>query len=374
MNDSPTLSLVIPAFHKAPRLPDKVERLNEAVWNGLIDPATTELIVVDDGHTDETARMAEALLAPKFPHLHILQLQKNSGKGAAIRAGTNVATAPVVAFMDVDMCVDPAQLPLLIGAIESADVAIGSRSLIDSTAESANMRRVIMGRTFNILTDAVTNVGLKGTQIGFKAFRTPVARLLFHLMAVDRSIFDVEVFWLARQLGMQITEVPVVQSESRNSTIRPTADSVSKAVNRCRIHWRMNRPRIPALIVEAQSGNRPVRERVLSEASTTFRKTDPILSLPQDRSLLLLPLCNPTQVNGTATRLSASSNKLKVHKRLVSYAELMKMMPLIWTDTSESVRTTRTADSGLSERRHRSPREAWRHTQIDLGPSSSREV
>lgn len=371
MDDALTLSLVIPAFNEAARLSDTVERLIEAAWNGLIDPRVTELIVVDEGHTDETDRMAEALLAPKFPHLHILQLQRDSGKGAAIRAGTNVATAPVVAFMDVDMSVDPAQIPLLLGAIESADVAIGSRSLTDSTIESANIRRVIMGRAFNVLANAVTNVGLKGTQSDFKAFRTPMARLLFHLMAVDRSAFDVEVLWLARQLGMQIADVPVHWSDSRNSTTRPTADSVSKAVNRCRIHWRMNRPRIPALIVEARSGNRPIRERVLSEASTTFRTTDPVLSLPQDRSLLLLPLCNPAQVNGTATRLSALSNKLKVNKRLVSYAELMKMKPLRWADMSPSARSD---DSGSTERRHRSPREAWRHRQIDLELSSGREV
>jgi dolichyl-phosphate beta-glucosyltransferase len=356
--DALTLSLVIPAFNQASQLSDRAERLNEAAWNGLIDPRATELIVVNDDQTGETGRMAEALLAPSFLHLHTLRLQKHSGKGGAIRASTNVATAPVIAFMDVDLPIDPAQIPLLLSAIESADVAIGSGSLTDSNVESENIHRVIMGRTFNILAGAVTNVGLKETQSAFRAFRTPVARLLFHLMAVDRSAFDVEVLWLARQLGMQIAEVPVHSNDPRKRSTRPMADSVSKAVKRCRIHWRMNRPRIPALIVEAQSGNKPVRERVLSEASTTFRKTDPVLSLPQDRSLLLLPLCNPTQVNGTATRLNASSNTLKVHKRLVSYTELMKMIPLGWADTNVSARTARSPDSGSSERRQLSPRGA----------------
>jgi hypothetical protein len=203
-----------------------------------------------------------------------------------------------------------------------------------------------------------------------------VARLLFHLMAVDRVAFDVEVLWLARHLGMQISEVPVQWSDSRNRTVRPMTDSMSMALDVCRIRWRRNRPQIPALIVEAQSANRPVRERILTEASTTFRRTDPVLSLPQDRSLLLLPLCNPTQVNGTATRLSTSSNKLKVHKRLVSCSELMKLMPLTWADASASTRrrTARSADSGLSERRQRSPRGARHHTQVVLEPSSRREV
>ena len=128
------VSIVIPAFNEAPRLPDRAARLADAVAIGVIDPWTTELIVVDDGSTDETARVAQELLAPAFPRLRILRLDENSGKGAAIRVGTAAAAAPVVAFMDADMSVDPVQLPQLLEAIKSADVAIGSRSLPNSVS------------------------------------------------------------------------------------------------------------------------------------------------------------------------------------------------------------------------------------------------
>jgi len=131
LDDALTLSIVIPAFNEAPRLADRAERLNEAVSTGIIEPRATELIMVDDGSTDETARIAQQILAPAFPRLRILQLNENSGKGAAIRAGANVAAAPVVAFMDADMSVDPSQIPMLLSAIETADVAIGSRSMSD---------------------------------------------------------------------------------------------------------------------------------------------------------------------------------------------------------------------------------------------------
>jgi hypothetical protein len=308
---------------------------------------------VDDGSTDETARLAEALLASTFPRLHILKLVENSGKGAAIRAGTNIASAPVVAFMDADMSVDPSQIPLLLAAIESADVVIGSRALTDSTVTAADFRRVIMGRTFNLLANTVTNVGLKDTQCGFKAFRTPVARLLFHLMVVDRFAFDVEVLWLARQLGMQISEVPVQWRDSRNSTIRPMMDSMSMAVDVCRIHRRKNRPQIPALVVEAgEPDNEATRERILAEAFATFRQTDPVLPLGQERALVLLPLCQPDEVQKTAHRLSTGPTNLSVRERSISCDELIKMVPLpLAYDANATPRNARPFDSGLSERR-----------------------
>jgi dolichyl-phosphate beta-glucosyltransferase len=377
-DDAPTLSLVIPAFNEAPRFSYRAERLTEAASQRVIDPGATEVIVVDDGSTDETADLAQALLASTFPRLHILKLVENSGKGAAIRAGTNIASAPVVAFMDADMSVDPSQLPLLLAAIDSADVAIGSRALTDSTVTAAHLRRVIMGRTFNLLANAVTNVGLKDTQCGFKAFRTPVARLLFHLMEVDRFAFDVEVLWLARQFGLQISEVPVQWRDSRNSTIRPMMDSVSMAVDVCRIQWRKNRRQIPALIVEAGEPDSETKgERILGEAFATFRKTDPVLPLGQKRALILLPLCHPDEVQGAADRLSTGPTSLSVRNRSISCDELVKMMPLpLAFDANATPRNARPFNTGPADRRrtHASTREIRRRDRNDLEPSSSGEV
>jgi dolichyl-phosphate beta-glucosyltransferase len=377
-DDAPALSLVIPAFNEALRFSDRAERLTEAAARKAIDPGATELIVVDDGSTDETAHLAEALLASTFPRLHILKLVENSGKGAAIRAGTNIASAPVVAFMDADMSVDPSQIPLLLAATESAHVAIGSRALTDSTVTNEDFRRVIMGRTFNLLANATTNVGLKDTQCGFKAFRTPVARLLFHLTVIDRFAFDVEVLWLARRLGMEISEVPVQWRDSRNSTIRPVMDSMSMAVDVCRIHWRRNRPRIPALVVEAdECGSEAKRERILAEAFTTFRQTDPVLQLGQERALVLLPLCQPDAVQKTAHRLRTGPTGLIVRRRSISCGELIKMIPLpLAYDANTTPRNARAFSSGLTERRHThgSTREIRRPSPNDLEPSSSGEV
>jgi hypothetical protein len=321
------LSMVVPAFNEAPRLAERAGRLNDAAISGIIDPRSTQLIVVDDGSTDDTARIAKLLLGPVFPRLTVLRLLKNSGKGAAVRAGAAAADAPVVAFMDADMSVDPTQIPRLLAAMEGADVVIGSRSLAGSTVDTNKGHRVIMGRTFNFFVNAMTDIGFKDTQCGFKAFRTPVARILFHLMTVDRFAFDVDILSLARQLGLQITEVPVQWTDADNSTIRPIADSMSMALDVWRMQWRRDRPAIPALVVGAHDMSQE-RARTLADAFGVFRKTDPIFPLPQDRALILLPLCKSDEINGAAFRLSGSSSNLMVDRRLISCADLMEMRPL----------------------------------------------
>jgi dolichyl-phosphate beta-glucosyltransferase len=315
----PALTIVVPAFNEAARLVDRAARLTEAARRGAIDAETTELILVDDGSTDGTAEVATQVLSPDFPRMRIVRLLENSGKGAAVRAGAAAASAPIVVFMDADMAVDPSDLPLLIKAMKHSDVAIGSRSVAGATVHNGTYQRILMGRTFNRFVNALTNVGIKDTQCGFKAFRTPVARILFHLMVVDRFAFDVEVLCLAQQLGLNISEIPVHWHSVDGSTVRHVSDSFSMALDVARLRLRRDRPAIPALVVSAGSQ---------FEAAVTFRHTDPVLSLPQDRLLVLLPLCQPTEVNGAATRLGRTSSNMTVQKRLISCNELMGMLPL----------------------------------------------
>jgi hypothetical protein len=376
-DDDLNLSIVIPAFNEAPRMRDRAGLLNEAVAAGDIDPLVTELIVVDDGSTDETARLAERLLAPVYPRLRILQMSTNSGKGAAIRVGAGAAAAPFVAFMDADMSVDPSQVPLLVAAMDGADVAIGSRAMAGSNVQSYRLHRAIMGRTFSFLANSVTNIGLKDTQCGFKAFRTPIARILFHLMVIDRFAFDVEVLTLARQLGMEICEIPVDWEESSSSTVRPLSDSMSMAIDVLRIRWRKKRPHIPALMVGAGTpGSERVRNETIEQAFSAFRQTDPVVRLSEDRALVLLPLCRPDEVDGAAARLSQPSTNLTVRRELVSCDELIEMMPITPAGESRLARAGRHTARDRSERRHvsRSAGHVRRYPRVATQPLSMLEA
>jgi len=220
------LTVVVPAYNEDHRLAAGMRRLDAAVMAGAVDLERTELVVVDDGSGDHTAAVAEKLLAP-LPHHRVVRLPFNQGKGAAVRAGIASARTPFVAFMDADMAIDPLAIPLLLEGLEQNDVVVGSRALADSMVETTYVVRTLISRLFNEVVTTGTGLGLKDTQCGFKAFRTPVARLLFHLVRIDRFAFDVEVLARARRLGLEIGEVPVHWKHVEGSTVHPLHDSVT---------------------------------------------------------------------------------------------------------------------------------------------------
>ena len=286
---APNLTLVVPAFNEAERLSNKAERLNHAIETGVLDQRSTELIVVDDGSTDGTGRLAKELLASSFDRLHVLRLDVNAGKGAAVRAGVAAAGAPVVAFMDADMSVDPHQIPRLVNAIGQAEVAIGSRSLRESTVENAPSRRKYMGRAFNGLVNAITRISIRDTQCGFKAFQTPVARMLFHFMEIDGFAFDVELLYLAHRLGLGIVEVPVNWRDCGGSTVR-LSDPVAMILGVLRMCVAANLPEVPGI------GNcldpltrEPSVDGVPAGVFEAVGSNVPILRMGMDRLLILFP-------------------------------------------------------------------------------------
>ena len=332
--DQMALSIVIPAFNEAARLAQCTERLTEAIVSGAIEPSVTEVIVVDDGSTDDTGVRAETLLAESFPHGRVLRLQRNSGKGAAIRAGVAAATAPIVAFMDADMAVDPEQIPNLVAAVADSDIAIGSRALPESIVHWDSLRRVVMGGTFNRLVKAITKVKFDDTQCGFKAFRTPVARILFHSLAVDRFAFDVELLYVARRLGLRTTEIPVHWSEMGGSTVRPIFDPMSMMLDILRIHWGRPAAPIPSLSISAdiksasEEGDGPASREISSMAYAAVGRTLPVLPLPMDSALILFPLCQATDLQKVATQLGQLAPNATIRSQSVSLAELSELAPL----------------------------------------------
>jgi hypothetical protein len=296
------LTIVVPAFNEAPRLEGSAARLDAAVKEEAVDPATTELIVVDDGSDDDTSARAGEHFG-HFPELLVLRLGRNRGKGAAIRAGVAASSGPIVVFMDADMSIDPAQVPLLERALEHADVAVGSRTRAGARAEAGTWSRALMGLAFNRVVNATTHVGLDDTQCGFKGFTAPAARLLFHLGTVDGYAFDVEVLALARMLGLDVAEVPVRWRHIPGSRIRPLTDALSMARDLQRAgSTRRRRPLVPALVVgkSPELAGAPLAAAARRVAGPTL----PVVTTAEG-VMVLFPLCGPERRRDAESGLRA---------------------------------------------------------------------
>jgi hypothetical protein len=215
----PWLSVVIPAYNEASRLP----RTLAAVLAHLRGQGRPfEVVVADDGSEDETAAVA----AGAGGEVRVVRIA-HAGKGAAVRAGVLATSGELVLLSDADLSTPVAELAPLTAALTGAGLAIGSRRLRSSRVGVRQpLRRRVMGAVFNALVRALVLPGLRDTQCGFKLFRGDVARRVFALSRVDGFAFDVEAILLTRRLGERVAEVPVEWHDSRQSRVRAVRDSI----------------------------------------------------------------------------------------------------------------------------------------------------
>ncbi len=313
------LTIVVPAFDEADRMGDGMKRLLAAVDDGAVDLDRTEVLIVDDGSTDGTTEVAHSVLAP-LPHHRVVTLPVNSGKGAAIRVGVALARAPRTAYMDADMAIDPRSVADLLEALETSDLVIGSRALAESMVDGSYALRSTMGRAFNWLVTTGTGLGLADTQCGFKGFRTTVARLLFHLVRIDRFAFDVEILTWARRLGLSVTEIPVHWKHVPGSTIHPLHDSVTMLLDVYRSRFGL----VPAPLVTAvevrdlrtcAGGVSTLGPRVEDAAEAALDGIPVSVVTDGPSVLVLLPLVEPDRSASVQLALRADFAPFPVFRR-----------------------------------------------------------
>jgi len=209
------LSVVIPAYNEAGRLPEALDGL--AAWVASL-PWRVELIVVDDGSGDATA--AAAAVHPCG--CGVIRLVNNSGKGAAVRAGMLAARGRVVAFTDADLPYRMEALEHAYAMIDGgrADVVYGARDLLDSTmAVRRAAHRSLASFSFRLLTGMLISRQIRDTQCGLKAFSRRAAHEVFPRVHTDGFAFDAEAILVARRLGLVAARVPVVLVNEAGSTV-----------------------------------------------------------------------------------------------------------------------------------------------------------
>jgi dolichyl-phosphate beta-glucosyltransferase len=217
------LSLVIPAYNEARRLPPTLARTKEYL-NGAGE--SYEVIVVDDGSDDGTAVAAEAIAAD-WPELSVVRLPVNLGKGAAVREGMLRAHGAHRGFSDADLSTPIEELPRLRSHLTGdCHAAIASRDAPGSDIEVHQPRwREFMGRTYNRILQALVLPGIKDTQCGFKVFTATAAEACFRPLGTFRFGFDAEVLLRVRRHGWTIAEVPVRWRHVEESRVGGIADA-----------------------------------------------------------------------------------------------------------------------------------------------------
>ncbi len=230
-----TYSIVIPAYNESVRIRPTLHALLRHVQEQNWD---AEILVVNDGSTDDTAQIVrEYGLA--HPQVLLVENPGNRGKGYSVRNGMLHARGDICLFTDADLSSPITEAQKLFDAIaRGADIAIGSRWLrSELQTERQPLYRQLFGRIFNLVLRVVLGLHFADTQCGFKAFRHSAAQRIFPLQKIERWGFDPEILYLARRAGLQVEEVPVVWAHSEGTRLHPFRDGMRMFVEVLRIRW-----------------------------------------------------------------------------------------------------------------------------------------
>lgn len=229
------LSVVIPAFNEASRLPSTLETIVRYL-NDHPRWLPAEVVVVDDGSTDDTAAVVTTTAAGRVS-LRCLIQERNRGKGAAVRTGFGASTGESILLCDADLATPIEELEKLDRSL-AGGVAIGSRAVDRSLIEKAQPRyRDLMGRVFNLAVQTLAVRGIRDTQCGFKLFDGELGRNLAARQQIDGFAFDVELLLLTRAWGHSIQEIPVRWQHVAESRVQPVIHSADMFLDLLRIGW-----------------------------------------------------------------------------------------------------------------------------------------
>ena len=224
INKSIYLSVIIPTYNEERRIRDTLLKMNDYLSS---QDYSSEIIIVNDGSTDNTIGVARKTLK-NIPLKNLfLSREINRGKGYSVKEGVLQANGEFILFSDADLSTPIEELERLIPWIEkNYDIVIGSRGLKDSDIQiHQSWLRETSGKIYNALVQGLIIRGIKDTQCGFKLFKRIAAFDVFKRQRIEGFSFDVEILFIAKRLGYKIKEVPIVWRDSRPSKVRMPVES-----------------------------------------------------------------------------------------------------------------------------------------------------
>jgi dolichyl-phosphate beta-glucosyltransferase len=217
------LSLIVPAYNEQHLIADNLEILVQYLEDRF---ASFEILVVDDGSTDESARVVRQFSETR-PNVRLLEQITNQGKGRAIQRGVQESRGEYIFFMDADLPYDLAAVDVFMTALRGKyDLAIGSRHLEGSEIKDVPPLRYLSGQVFSLLVALLMFPGIRDTQCGLKGFRAEAARQIFKRVSIQKFGFDVEALYIARKRKYAILPIPVQMTGFRyDSRVKILRDS-----------------------------------------------------------------------------------------------------------------------------------------------------
>lgn len=197
---SPELSVIMPVYNEEATVEASVRRVREV-------PLELEVIAIDDGSTDGTARILRRLVEEGLVD-RLIEQERNQGKGAAVRAGIQLATGHALVVQDADLEYNPRELPTLLDPIRAgdADAVLGSRFLGSPRRVLYFWHRVGNG-LLTLLSNMLTDLNVTDMETCYKMMRTDVAQGL--PLRAHRFGIEPEIIARLSQAGARIYEVPI---------------------------------------------------------------------------------------------------------------------------------------------------------------------
>jgi dolichyl-phosphate beta-glucosyltransferase len=240
----PDFSIIIPAYNEETRLPRTLTRIRDYLAAKGVPHKRFEILIVDDGSSDGTVRVAEEW-ARAMPSVRLVLNGENRGKGFSVRHGMLEARGRIAMFTDADLSSPIEESEKLLAAIAAGnEVAIGSRALDRSLITLHQSRlRELAGMIFNGFVRVLVGLPFCDTQCGFKAFIRESSRIVFEQQRIERFGFDPEILFLAKQHGLRTAEVAVRWAHDPATKVHMFRDSLMMFFDlaRIRLNWLLGR-------------------------------------------------------------------------------------------------------------------------------------
>lgn len=237
------LSIVVPAFNESARIGGTL-----AALRGQLPPDLAwEIVVVDDGSSDETAEIVSRV-ALADARVRVLR-EAHRGKGGALRSGLLAATGARRFMCDADLSMPVGELRRFLDVVPAeCDVAIGTREGVGARRVGEPSHRHFAGRIFNQFVRAVALSRVNDTQCGFKMFTAAAAEAIFPWVTIEGWAVDIEILCIAALRGLRVKEIPIEWHYRDRSQVSLVRDSLRMARDVLRIRLNALRGRYSTTI------------------------------------------------------------------------------------------------------------------------------